>query len=75
MIVLISFDNIYLQCNRVALILVGIAKKNDEVNMQCSVQKKSLGFLRILSLFVIFLFCMYLCYFFFWLHIYIYIYL
>lgn len=57
MIVLISFDNIYLWCNCVALILVSIAKKNEEVNMQCSVQKKSLGFLRILSLFVIFLFC------------------
>ena len=78
MIVLISFDNIYLQCNCVALTFVSIAKKNEEVNMQCGVQKKSLEFLRILSLFVIFLFC-FVCicvtfFFFFGLHIYIYIY-
>ena len=75
MIVLISFDNIYLRCNRVALILVGIAKKNEEVNMQCSVQKKSLGFLRILSLFVIFLFCFVLYVFVLLFFCYIYIYI
>ena len=78
-IVLISFDNIYLRCNHIALILVGIAKKNEEVNMQCSVQKKSLGFLRILSLFVIFLFCfvlyVFVLLFFCYIYIYIYIYI